>query len=543
MGYSLETDTTTSPPRFAHVSKVGIIGAGVAGLQQAERLIESGKEVTIFEKASEVGGVWRENYADFGLQVPRELYEFPAFPYPKDTHWDKFPKGPAVKEYIQSFARHFGIDKQIRFRTAVLALEQLSDSVEGLPTGECTRWSITHAPSGDASKTTTEVFDFVIVATGMYGFPPNVPFVRGREAFLGEVVHSFDFKDREQARSKRVVVVGGGKSAVDCAVASVNGGAKEVTLLFRQAHWPVPRYLINMIPFKYATYSRLGHALLPTHYDVSAFVWWLHALFTPLKWLVWRLVELLIQLQFRIPTEMVPTERIEIDVFSGGQILTYEARDMIRSGKLLIRKGAIDHFTPEGVILKTDDSTIGCDLVVYGTGFVKSYDVFHEAARTKLALEKDGLYLYRSMLPVRLPGVAFIGSEVSTFNNILTQGLQAAWLSRVLSGALELPPTHEMQRAIETEMHWKRTWMPSTSARAAIQQLHMPKYHDQLMLDLGHAACRKHNPLSEALMPYTARDYSSIFRTNGRAKSKTGTSKQSTKHVTVVTVWPEVETT
>jgi dimethylaniline monooxygenase (N-oxide forming) len=184
--------------------------------------------------------------------------------------------------------------------------------------------------------------------------------------------------------------------------------------------------------------------------------------------------------------------------------LTYEARDMIRSGKLLIRKGAIDHFTPEGVILKTDDSTIGCDLVVYGTGFVKSYDVFHEAARTKLALEKDGLCtlrprlpmsvtgavahtcgpnmnmnmnmnmictcnkdtpngtrvtdLYRSMLPVRLPGVAFIGSEVSTFNNILTQGLQAAWLSRVLSGALELPPTHEMQRAIETEMHWKRTW-------------------------------------------------------------------------------------
>mmetsp|Transcript_20643 Transcript_20643/g.50784 ORF Transcript_20643/g.50784 Transcript_20643/m.50784 type:complete len:114 (+) Transcript_20643:1170-1511(+) len=74
---------------------------------------------------------------------------------------------------------------------------------------------------------------------------------------------------------------------------------------------------------------------------------------------------------------------------------------MIRSGKLLIRKGAIDHFTPEGVILKTDDSTIGCDLVVYGTGFVKSYDVFHEAARTKLALEKDGLCTLRPRCNVR----------------------------------------------------------------------------------------------------------------------------------------------
>jgi len=81
--------------------------------------------------------------------------------------------------------------------------------------------------------------------------------------------------------------------------------------------------------------------------------------------------------------------------------------------------------------------------------------------------------------------------------------------------------------------------VPSTSARAAIQQLHMPKYHDQLMLDLGYATCRKCNPLSEALAPYTARDYSSIFRHGNDRKKSTGTSK----HVTVVTVWPEVNTT
>ena len=31
----------------------------------------------------QVGGVWRANYADFGLQVPKELYEFPEFPYPE----------------------------------------------------------------------------------------------------------------------------------------------------------------------------------------------------------------------------------------------------------------------------------------------------------------------------------------------------------------------------------------------------------------------------------------------------------------------------
>ena len=55
---------------FQHVKKVAIIGAGVAGLQTARALQKIGKEVVIFEKSDNVGGVWRENYADFGLQVP-----------------------------------------------------------------------------------------------------------------------------------------------------------------------------------------------------------------------------------------------------------------------------------------------------------------------------------------------------------------------------------------------------------------------------------------------------------------------------------------
>ena len=44
--------------------------------------------------------------------------------------------------------------------------------------------------------------------------------------------------------------------------------------------------------------------------------------------------------------------------------------------------------------------------------------------RARLDLQKDGLYLYRNCLPYAVPHLAFIGSEVSTYNNILTQGLQ-----------------------------------------------------------------------------------------------------------------------
>jgi dimethylaniline monooxygenase (N-oxide forming) len=346
----------------------------------------------------------------------------------------------------------------------------------------------------------------------MYGGAcPHVPAHPGKESFSGDVLHSFHFTERTQAAGKRVVVVGGGKSAVDCAVAAVKGGAESVTLLFREAHWPVPRKILDLVPFKFATYSRFGHALLPTHHDVSPVVWWLHALLTPLKWLVWRLVERIFAWQFALTKETTPSSRIEIDVFTGGQILTYEARDMIQSGALKVCKNAIARYTRDGVDLARDGASLPCDMVVYGTGFVKSYDYLDAATRAKLRIQDDGLYLYRSMLPVNVPGLAFLGSEVSTFNNILTHGLQAAWLAHVLAGTVALPPPRQMRQSVEAEMHWKRTWMPATSARAAIQQLHMPKYHDRLVADMGHSTLRKSNPLSELLSPYNARDYRPIF--------------------------------
>merc|ERR1719271_382413 len=150
-------------------------------------------------------------------------------------------------------------------------------------------------------------------------------------------------------------------------------------------------------------------------------------------------------------------------------------------------------------------------MVVYGTGFTKTYEYLEPSVRAALQLQPDGLYLYRSVLPVGVPDLAFLGAEVSTFNNILTHGLQAAWLSGMLCGEVKLPPAGEMQRSVDTEMHWKRTWMPATSARAAIQQLHMPKYHDRLVADMGHSTFRKSNPLLELLSPYNARDYRSLF--------------------------------
>jgi len=256
---------------------------------------------------------------------------------------------------------------------------------------------------------------------------------------------------------------------------------------------------------------------LPTHWDVGCVSQSLHALGAPLKWAWWRIVELMFRFQFRLSGDMVPTQRLEYDVFTGGQILSYEFRDMLRAGKVSAQKGEIARFTENGVVL-ADGSEKEVDLVVFGTGFTKSYAYLDSKSRELLNREQDGLYLYRYIFPTKVRDLCFIGAETSTFNNILTQALQSLWLRHVLTGHVSLPSVADMDRTVDKEQSWKRSWMPKKGDRAAILQLHKMVYHDQLCDDLGVNSHRKGwNLLAEVFAPYSAADYKDLFPSSDEA--------------------------
>jgi len=152
------------------------------------------------------------------------------------------------------------------------------------------------------------------------------------------------------------------------------------------------------------------------------------------------------------------------------------------------------------------------DMVVFGTGFMKNYAYLEPALQARLNRQKDGLYLYRNIFPTQVRDLCFIGAETSTFNNILTQGLQSLWLRRVLSGEVRLPSSDAMEASVIREKAWKQSWMPKKGDRAAILQLHKMKYHDQLCQDMGANHKRKGwNLLAEAFAPYSAADYAGLF--------------------------------
>lgn len=102
--------------------------------------------------------------------------------------------------------------------------------------------------------------------------------------------------------------------------------------------------------------------------------------------------------------------------------MNYDYRDALNAGTCAEINGGIDHYTENGVVLK-DGSTHEADFVIYGTGFIRDYTYFDEETTKQLDRQRDGLYLYRSILPPNVPNLAFVGAEISTFNNILTQAL------------------------------------------------------------------------------------------------------------------------
>ncbi|WP_428261743.1 flavin-containing monooxygenase [Haliangium sp.] len=476
------------------VRTVGIVGGGVAGLVTAKQLGQAGFECTVFERGDRVGGVWTVGYHGFGLQTPRSFYEFPDWPMP-DSYPD-LPTGAQMQAYVDGYARHFGLTERIRFGRRVSAIE---------PAAEGTGWHIAHTDA-NGNRGERDRFDYVVIANGLYA-TPYVPELPDRDRFGGEVMHSSEYHDPAHIRGRKVVVVGFGKSALDIAVDAKNHGA-DVTLVFRDAHWPVPVKVLGLIDVRKIFMTRAAGAFLPLYQRPGP---WEARLHQRAPWLVsgfWRGVEGLLRLQYRIGRAgALPSTRFENDLFTGGILPTDDTYPLLRSGQVQPRRGQIERFTDTGVQLD-DGDRIDTDVVVFATGWQRDDSLLPAPVRAQL--DDDGLYLYRHILPVGVPNLAFIG-WASTYSNSLTSHLTGLWLTHLLTGRIAAPEAEAMAREVADMKRWKRGFMPSLSCRGSMLQLHMWHFHDELLTDMGLPARRKSNPVAELFGDYGPADYAGLF--------------------------------
>ncbi|MFN8492461.1 MAG: NAD(P)/FAD-dependent oxidoreductase [Caldilineaceae bacterium] len=212
--------------------RVGVIGAGIAGLVTAKVLKADGFVVTLFEKQAELGGVWTTAHTYPGLRAnnPRETYAFADFPYPPTA--DEYPTAEQVRAYLNAYADHFGVRPLIRFATEVVSVAKAGEAFI----------VVVRPVNGDAE---TLSFDFVVVCNGVFS-EPALPPIAGQEHFAGPLLHSSQLTDPALVAGRRVVVVGAGKSALDCATWAAHHGER-CTLVFRTPHWMAPRYFFGRI--------------------------------------------------------------------------------------------------------------------------------------------------------------------------------------------------------------------------------------------------------------------------------------------------------
>uniref|UniRef100_A0A182W8C4 Flavin-containing monooxygenase n=1 Tax=Anopheles minimus TaxID=112268 RepID=A0A182W8C4_9DIPT len=197
-----------------------IVGAGMAGLAAARRVLEVGGEVTIFERMDQIGGTWI--YTDevgvdrYGLPVhtsmyrglrtnlPKEVMGYPDFPIPAQRA--SYIVSEDILSFLRLYADRYDIKRHIKFEHHVVQIH---------PTDGC-RWMV------EVENLTTHqrqqfVFDFLFICNGHY-HTPNVPDVPGRHSFRGEQLHSHDYRCTEHYKDKAVLVIGAGPSGMDIAL-------------------------------------------------------------------------------------------------------------------------------------------------------------------------------------------------------------------------------------------------------------------------------------------------------------------------------------
>ena len=319
-------------------------------------------------------------------------------------------------------------------------------------------------------------------------------------------MHSSQYNNPEIAKGRKVVVLGGSKSATDIAVNAVNSGAAEVTLVYREPVWRIPYFIGGLVNFKRILYIRAQEEMFRS-WGIGAMSRFAHAVAKPLVWANWRGLESLLKLQFKLgKCDMVPNERIEDGVNCSVPIATPGFFPMVADGRIKAIRGSFDRYDGNSIVM-TGGQRVQADVAVLAIGYKLGVPFLPQAWRDRL-VHPDGQYrLYRLIANPDLPEMGFVGFN-SSFCTVLCADLAANWLVRYADGQLANQPTaQEMRDNIEMMLHFKRVERPAAGVYGGlcVAPYHF-KHFDELLADIG-VAGRRRNPLVEKFIPPDAAAY------------------------------------
>jgi cation diffusion facilitator CzcD-associated flavoprotein CzcO len=154
--------------------EVLIVGTGFSGLGMAIELKRTGRhDFVVLEKASDLGGTWRDNqYPGCACDVQSHMY---SYSFELNPNWSRaFAEQPEIWAYLQGVADKYGLREHIRFNTEFTGASWDEDA------------KVWHVETGPGDTYTAKA---LVMGVGALHIP-NVPELPGIERFEGKVFHS-----------------------------------------------------------------------------------------------------------------------------------------------------------------------------------------------------------------------------------------------------------------------------------------------------------------------------------------------------------------
>lgn len=204
--------------------RVAIAGSGFGGLGTAIQLLRDGeKDFVVFERARDVGGVWRDNtYPGCACDVESHLY---SFSFARNPDWTRrYSSWSEIQAYLRGCTERFGVLPHVRFDHEVQKATWSEDAQH---------WIL----ETNHGRYTADAF---VAACGALS-EPSIPKLPGLERFRGKTFHSARWDHDYELAGKRVAVIGTGASAIQF-VPQIQPKVAKLSLFQRTPPWVLPRF-------------------------------------------------------------------------------------------------------------------------------------------------------------------------------------------------------------------------------------------------------------------------------------------------------------
>ncbi|KAJ5707643.1 hypothetical protein N7488_007444 [Penicillium malachiteum] len=401
--------------------RVAVIGAGLTGVSSAAHCVGHGFDVQLFESRSKekgLGGIWSRVNSTSALQVHSLMYRF----HPS-VHYDSaYPSQKQIKEQIVALWKRYDLERRTVFDTRVTSVKKTNKG----------QWII----NDDEEK--YGLFDGVLTAVGVCG-DPQVPTLPDQQNFKGQIFHSSDL-DGKDAKSKKILIIGGGASAIEALEFAVKSGAAEIDVLSRSDKWIIPR---NVLVQSLLAFNVFGQ---------ETFLSWIP------EWFLRKFF-------YRDLQDIAPTKE---GIFTQTPMANSELFDQIRAGKARWLRGDVVSLEENGVLFNHrgqgvpkggpgKERLVEGDMIVMATGFKRPSLNFLPDVVFEEPYGPPNWYL--QVFPPQYPDICANNSTyvnaIGTVGNMHI-GIYTRFLIMFLSDPLTRPTEERMKTWIDFTRFMKR---------------------------------------------------------------------------------------